>query len=165
MRGPKGSFSTKQIKGFQMQQVNQNEPVCGAGMLVFADKDGHLKSATIYEFHFNQPATKEQCFNLVTMLNADEEVTEEGDALELLCLALREIESDKDDEMITQEQFMYDWEVLHWWISSLLESPHWCVVFVLNEENVGGMGWQPLTAEEFTKRKQDIQDRLDLIAA
>lgn len=147
-----------------MNQVNQTEQV-GAGMIVTADKEGRLKSATTYQFHFNQLATKEECFNLATRLNADEEVTKEDEAIELLCLALREIESDKDDETITQEQFMYDWEVLHWWISSLLGSPHWCVVFVLNEENVGGMGWQPLTAEEFAKRKQDIQDRLDLIAA
>lgn len=147
-----------------MQQVNQNEQV-GAGMIVTADMEGRLKSATTYEFHFNRLATKEECFNLATMLNGGEEVTEEGDALELFCLALREIESDRDDGTITQEQFMHDGEVLHWTISSLLGSPHWCVVFVLNEENVGGMGWQKLTAEEFAKRDHGIQDRLDLIAA
>jgi len=144
---------------------NQTEQIFGAGMIVTADKEGRLQSATTYEFNFNKLAPKEECFNLATMLNGDEEVTDEGDALELFCLALREIGSDKDDGTITQEQFMYDWEVLHWWISSLIGSPHWCVVVVDIDAQFSGVGWQTLTAEEFAKRDKDIQDRLDLVVA
>lgn len=147
-----------------MQQVNQNEQV-GAGMIVTADKEGRLKSATTYQFHFNQLATKEECFNLATRLNADEEVTEEDEAIELLCVELRDMEIDMDDGEINKEQFEDVWEVFHWMISSLLGSPYWCVVFrPIADTKVVGLKYEKLTAEEFATRVQDIQDRLELIA-
>lgn len=138
----------------------------GAGMIIFADKEGHIQYATTNEFHFNQLAPKEHSFNVAKMLNDGEEVTEEGDALELLFLAIREVEHDKDHGTINREQFENDWDVLHWTISSLLGSPCWCVVVVTDDEaQCGGMGWQTITTEEFAKRELYLQSQFDKLAA
>lgn len=149
-----------------MQQVNQNEQGTGAGMILFISKDRQIKYATAQGYDFSHPAPKEHCFHCATMLNGNDEVTEERDAVELVCFAIYGTELELDDGKISQEECERGCESFRWTIGSLIDSAYWCASFLVDdEERVLAMTYEKITAEEFAKRDQDINGYFEKLAA
>lgn len=149
-----------------MQQVNQNEQVVGAGTLIFFDMDRQIKYATTQGFDFSHKASKEECYHCATMLNGYKEVTEEREAVELLCRAIQKTEDEMDDGKISSEECQQGCEGFRWMIASLIGSAYWMVTFLQDDKaKVIGMKDEALTDEEFAKRDQDIASYFEKLAA
>lgn len=148
------------------EQINNTTLTKGAGMLIFFDMEKQIKYASVQEFDFSHPAPKEECYHCATMLAGYEEVTDEREAVELLCRAIQDTEFEMDAGKISEEKCEQGCEGFRWMVSSLLDSPHWMAAFLIDDKaKVVGMKYEKLTDEEFSKRSADIDMYFEKLAA